>query len=193
VADATAITGIIVSGLVGPSLGAWWARGQARSQDRRARQSDDLKELRVLLDEAMGHFDALVRRYGEFSAAWYTRETQPDPDTKTAMEDAYLALQATAVELFEMHSRFDARLGPDHPLSQGFGALRDDAQQLATSPGGVAMSFDRFEQTDRDAVREHGQAELALFVSRRREWIIESLPLAGLKLPNLEPPARSPG
>jgi hypothetical protein len=54
------------------------------------------------------------------------------------------------------------------------------------------MSFDRFDQKDRDAVRELGQAELAQFVSRRREWIVESLPLAGLKLPNLEPPPRPP-
>jgi len=73
VADATAITGIIVSGIVGPSLAAWWARGLARSQDRRNRESGDLKELRILLDEAVGHFDTLIRHYKEFSSAWYTR------------------------------------------------------------------------------------------------------------------------
>lgn len=186
-ADATAITGIVVSGIVGPSLGAWWARGQARSQDRRARESDDLKELRVLLDEAMGHFDALVRRYGEFSAAWYDREARPGPETTAAMSAAYVPLQNAAFALLEMHSRFDARLGPDHPLSQGFGKLREDAWQLAQTPGGVATAWNQFGGDQREAVRSQSQAELSAFVARRRAWIVESLPLAGLKLPKLEP------
>jgi hypothetical protein len=39
------------------------------------------------------------------------------------MSAAYVPLQNAAFAL-EMHSRFDARLGPDHPLSLGFGELR---------------------------------------------------------------------
>jgi hypothetical protein len=36
-------------------------------------------------------------------------------------------------------------------------------------------------------VRRRSQAELTAFVARRRAWVVESLPLAGLKLPELEP------
>jgi hypothetical protein len=190
VADATAITGIIVSGIVGPSLGAWWARGQARSQDRRNREADDLKELRILLDEAVGHFDALVRSYNQFSAAWYDREDQPTAETAAAMSAAYVPLQTTTLALLEM-SRFDARLGPDHPLSRGFEALRDEALQLVATPRGVVADFDAFDQDGRDGVRRVNKAELTLFLRSRRDWIVESLPLAGLKLPKLEPPASS--
>lgn len=189
-ADATAITGIIVSGVVGPSLAAWWTRGLARSQDRRNRESDDLKELRILLDEAMGHFDALIRYYGDFLNTWSVREQRADAETEAAMSAAYVSLEATGMALLEMHSRFDARLGPDHPLSQGFAKLRDEAWQLVSTPGGIAMDFDKFDEEQRDGVRKTSLAELSLFVSRRREWIMESLPLAGLKLPDLEPRER---
>ena len=100
----------------------------------------------------------------------------------------YVPLQNAAFALLEMHSRFDARLGPDHPLSQGFGKLRDDAwQQLAQTPGGVATAWNQFGGDQREAVRSQSQAELSAFVARRRAWIVESLPLAGLKLPRLEP------
>jgi hypothetical protein len=186
VADATAITGIIVSGIVGPSLAAWWARSLARSQDRRNRESDDLKELRVLLDEALGHFDALLRYYSDFSNAWYEREERSNRDTEAAMSTAYAALEGTALALLEMNARFDARLGPEHQLSGGFEKLRDEAWELVKTPGGVAMAFDEMSREQRNRVRELSQGELALFVARRREWIMESLPLAGLRIPAIE-------
>jgi len=106
------------------------------------------------------------------------------------MSAAYLSLEATSVALLEMHSRFDARLGPDHPLSQGFAKLQDTAWQLVRTPGGVARSFDEFSRELRDSVLKLSQAELALVVAERREWIIQSLPLAGLRLPDLEPRQR---
>lgn len=184
--DATAITAIIVSGVVGPSLAALWARGLATSQDRRNRESADLKELRILLDDAVAGFDAVIRRYQEFSEAWYSREAQPNADTRAAMEDAYVPLGRAAIALFEMHSRFDARLGPDHPLSEGFEKLRDQAFQLMSGPGGVAAAFDKFTKEQRDAVHELSVAQLSVFVGNRRDWIVASLPAAGLRVPDLD-------
>ena len=48
------------------------------------------------------------------------------------------------------------------------------------------MAFDEMSREQRNRVRELSQRELTLFVARRREWIMESLPLAGLRLPAIE-------
>ena len=80
---------------------------------------------------ALGHFDALLRYYSDFTNAWYEREERSDRHTEAAMSGAYASLEATALALLEMNARFDARLGPDHQLSEGFEKLRDEAWELA--------------------------------------------------------------
>ncbi|MGZ6601725.1 MAG: hypothetical protein ACXVFO_02735 [Solirubrobacteraceae bacterium] len=182
-----AITGIVVSGVVGPSLAAWWSRGLAQSHDRRERESADLKELRSLIDEAMDHLDALDAAYNAFSAAWYTQENAPTRDHRGAMQEAYASLEGSALALYKVQSRLEARLGPDHPLSRGFQALCEKAWQLVRTPGGVATSSEQFSKEAQQAVRELNRNELALFMAERRDWVLVSLPLAGLRLP---PPNR---
>lgn len=51
-ADWTAITGIVVSGVLGPGLGALYAAHRSKREHQRARAMADRAELRILLDEA---------------------------------------------------------------------------------------------------------------------------------------------
>jgi len=186
-ADATAITGIIVSGVVGPSLAALWTRSLARSQYRRDRESADLKELRILLDQGLDQIDVLIKHFEQFSKAWGTAEEEPSARSVAELSAAYDPLDDDLMGMLVLQSRFDARLGPAHGLSEGFRQLSDQAWEFARAPGGFARHFDAFDAEQRHAVMELSRAEQAVFLGRRTDWLGESLPLAGLRLPEAPP------
>jgi hypothetical protein len=112
-ADWTAITGIVVSGVVGPSIAATYAfLNQGRAQ-RHTRELADVAELRKLLTEASadlreaeglrGVAGSAILTHGEFVA-----ERAPD---------AAQLIRASAQKVMLQSARIALLLGEDHPVT----------------------------------------------------------------------------
>jgi hypothetical protein len=106
------ITGIVVSGVVGPSTTAWASRRTARSQFVRDRAAERRDELRKLLDEAasvLGLAGSRLRQAWEADQAGRT-----DPE-----------LQPWSEQVFTIGQRLRLRLAADDPIVRAYDAVRE--------------------------------------------------------------------
>lgn len=114
VANATliiSITGIAVSGVVGPSTTAWAARRAARSQFLRDRAADRRDELRDLLDEAAGVLGLGATRLRQ---SWESdRAGREAPD-----------LQPWSEQVFTIGQRLRLRLPANDPIVAAYNSVR---------------------------------------------------------------------
>jgi hypothetical protein len=110
VADWTAITGIIVSGAVGPSLGALWALAHQRRQLDQDLVLRDTAELRELLDDAAQKLERARKATGAIvgelasQAAGYGHVSEETVGTfSDAAEDAAAAGERLRIRLTRAH------------------------------------------------------------------------------------------
>jgi hypothetical protein len=117
------ITGIAVSGIVGPSTTAWATRRSARSQFLRDQAAERRDELRKLLDEA-----ASVLGLGA------TRLRQAWESDRAGRQDTNL--QPWSEQVFTIGQRLRLRLRADDPIVVAYEIVR---QKLVAAGGLVSQ------------------------------------------------------
>ena len=136
------ITGIVVSGVVGPSTTAWASRRAGRSQFLRDRAAERQDELRKPLDEAasvLGLAGSRLRQAWEADQAGRT-----DPE-----------LQPWSEQVFTIGQRLRLRLAVGHPIVVAYDVVRErlvEASKLLTQHEG-----EKYEDAIQafEAAREH--------------------------------------
>jgi hypothetical protein len=146
-----AVTGIVVSGVVGPSTTAWAARKAARSQFLRDRAAERREELRQVLDEAASVLGLGATRLRQ---AW-----EADQAGRQATD-----LQPWSEQVFTIGQRLRLRLPADDPIVIAFDTVRKrlvTAGELASQPDAEAYetALTEFEAA-RDGFLARSQAAL---------------------------------
>jgi hypothetical protein len=140
------VTGIVVSGVVGPTATAWATRRAARSQFLRDRGAARRDELRGVLDEAAVLLGVGATRLRQ---AWEAHQSHT-PDS---------ALQAWSEQVFAMGQRLRLRLPSENAVVKAYEVVRTrlvEASQLLSGAG------------DRDHAYE---AALAAFEDARTSFL----------------------
>jgi hypothetical protein len=159
---AVAITGIVVSGVVGPALGAWWSR--SRQQADHAVELD--REIRRVLDEGAAAVGATKRA---FESLWALQRNGVSPDAEPARNCVFewrqeLAAARTAGD------RIAIRLGEEHEVSRAYSACIAALDEQRE----VAWAFEQhqkprqatYDRTNR-SFREARQA----YIAASRRWV----------------------
>jgi hypothetical protein len=177
-ADWTAITGIVVSGLVGPAtlagLGAWWADRRSVREHEYARVLTDRAELRQLLDEA-----GQAMRWGErlgsvVPGLFMTYGPRIAEMAETHMTKFHSAMR----DIDRQGVRLALRLGSNHPVASTYREAFDslvtivDAVDIAGVEGGPNR-----QQTDADMRDGYANAKAAdeRFLSFAKELVASQL------------------
>lgn len=146
----TSITGITVSGVVGPAANAWATRLANRSQFVRDREAAKRDDLRALFDDA-----AQVLGVGpiRLRQIW-----EQDHDAETVE-----LVRGWPDEVYVIGQRIKLRLGADSPIATAYDRVREGLRTAAEIPPGETArrdaSLDRFE-ADRDAFLAASLAKL---------------------------------
>jgi hypothetical protein len=175
--DAVAVTGIVVAGVLGPSVAAAWAVVHQRHQQEHERQLGDLVELRRVLDEVTRVADdavnlardasstgAVVARFGQATA----------PPILTAHRAATQSYFAKVSEAMGSYGRLAVRLGGDHAVAQAYAVLVTD---LMTT--GAFLADDDPKKFDGD----WGSKMLGSFPVSLIQFLAEANKVAGSRLP----------
>ena len=109
---AISITAILVSGIVGPGLAAWWTRERQRADHRQELS----RELRQVLDDSASALGNTKRAF-EWLWVLHQRET-PREDEDAQRSFARWRHEIAAVRLCE--DRLAIRLGPGHPVHEAY-------------------------------------------------------------------------
>lgn len=131
------VTGIAVSGVVGPTMTAWAARRAQRHQFVRDREAKRRDELLGLLDEAaatIGSGATRMRQLAEAAAAG----ADPPPD-----------LPAWSEKVFAIGQRLQLRLGGGHDIVKSYERARALLTELGRAGADGATddpAVERFEQ-----------------------------------------------
>jgi methionine synthase II (cobalamin-independent) len=146
------ITGIVVSGIVGPTTTAWASRRAARSQFLRDRAAARRDELRSLLDEACSVLGLGATRLRQ---AW-----EADQAGKMDAE-----LQPWSERVFTIGQRLRIHLVVDDPIVVAYDTVRNrliDASKLASLQDKKRYEAALIEfETARDQFLARSQAALA--------------------------------
>ena len=108
------ITGIAVSGVVGPSTTAWASRRAARAQFLRDRAADQRDELRTLLDQAASALGLGATRLRQ---AWESDQARGQDAT---------GLQPWSEEVFTIGQRLRLRLRAEDPIVVAYDRVRQE-------------------------------------------------------------------
>jgi hypothetical protein len=161
-ADSTVVlgvTGIVVSGVVGPTVASWMARRARTREFHREQVAERRDELRSMLDEAA----SLLA-----SAATNLRvlhQSRPDPD------DLQRA-RAWQSHVFPIGQRLQLWLPADHAVVEAYDRVRQ--QLLAAAESGQPMLD--------DALLERFEHERARFLDASRQTLLSPLPESGTAL-----------
>ncbi len=142
------VVGILVSGLVGPSIAARWTTMREREKDARARLAAHQDDLRIVVDEAAKALGGAVARLRPALEAQLRGEPIP-ADTRD-----FLA------ELFTLGQRLRIRAPAADPLVRAYDAARDQLKVLSRATGskadfdGAADVFDDRRAAFLDASRD---------------------------------------
>jgi len=150
-----AVTGIVVSGVVGPSTTAWAARRAARSQFLRDRAAECREELRRLLDEAASVLGLGATRLRQ---AW-----EADRAGHQAPE-----LQPWSEQVFMIGQRLRLRLPADDPIVVAYDTVR---RNLVTAGELVSQSD---AETYEAALRTLRPPAIASWRQAKRRWMLRS-------------------
>lgn len=141
------VVGILVSGLVGPTVTALWTARREKQKDHRAAVSARRDDLRTLLDEAAKSLAAAVPTLRPLLQAHLAGEALPE-----GPRDFLSAL-------FPLEQRLAIRVGGEHALVTGFRAARE-ALITVSEATGSQQKFD-------EAVKEF-EAKRAKFLEAGR-------------------------
>ena len=136
-ADWTAITGIVVSGVVGPSLGAWWAVRRLDREHRYASVLADRAEARTVLDEAARD----ISRAGRYRDVLEPHFTTYGASIREGAGELLETFHDAARNADAHNARLALRFGAGTPIAVGYNkALRaiidaSDAMGLAADLG----------------------------------------------------------
>lgn len=138
-ADSVALTGIVVSGVLGPSVGAWWALRRLRTEHENARVLADRADLRVVLPEMARDLSRAGRMRGAVQGQFFTHGAS----AAVKAQETVANLNEAARDV-DLHSAtLSLRLGAGHPITEAyvraFDALREasSAVALAYGPGAI--------------------------------------------------------
>jgi hypothetical protein len=178
-----AVAGIVVAGVVGPSVAAWWGVAHQRRQQEHERQLGDLVELRKVLDDVARVADeaanfardasstgAVVAQYGEATA----------PQIKTAHRAATQSYFAKVSEAMGSYGRLAVRLGGEHAVTQAYGMVVTDLMTI-----GQFLADDDLKKFDGD----WGSKLFRSFPVSLIQFLAEANKVAGSRLPT--DPSRS--
>lgn len=124
-ADSTlivSVTGILVSGVVGPAVSTWAARRTARRQFLRDRAAGRMAELGSILDEAASLLGLGVTRLRQTREASLAG-SQLGEDLRTYPEEVYVVGQ-----------RLRLRLGGEDPIVKAFEEVRASLVEASECP-----------------------------------------------------------
>jgi hypothetical protein len=158
----TALTGIAVSGVVGPSATAWATRRANRAQFVRAREAAKRDDLRALFDEA-----AQVLGVGPIRL----RQTWE----RTADEETAKLVRAWPDEVYVIGQRLELRLGADTPVIAAYIKVREGLRAAGEIPP--------------DDESRHAAA-LEKFESDRKVFLSVALAKLNEPIPDKEPKQR---
>jgi hypothetical protein len=109
---AVSLTAIIVSGVVGPSLSAWWTRRRQRDDHERELRA----ELAAVLDEGANALGQASRCYGRIHLLYRTGVDCYSTEAREAFADRRRTMQ----DVRYVGDRIAIRLGVDHPVHRAF-------------------------------------------------------------------------
>ena len=162
---AIALTAIVVSGVVGPGLAAWWSRERQKSDHEQALRN----ELREVLDEgahALGQtkraFDRVLILYRQGVAA-----------ESAEAKEAFLGWRGALADVRYADDRIAIRLGVDHPAHVAF----DDCMKTLEAMRTLAWGYEQNKVTDGMTTRTD-KANQA-YVGTRRGYINAAKGLVG--------------
>ncbi|WP_028060988.1 hypothetical protein [Candidatus Solirubrobacter pratensis] len=157
-ADPTAITavvGIVVSGVVGPSVGGWIASRRAAREHEYSRVLVDRKEAREVLDDATQHLGRAGRLRGALDSLFMTHAASIRANQPSHIEAFHEASRVVDLD----HARLALRFGSEHPVvvahADAWRALvfSSDAVNIAADLGqhaDVAKSWEKLKQSGAD-------------------------------------------
>lgn len=152
------VTGIVVSGVIGPTVAAWLAR-RARSRDfHREQVAHRRDELRKLLDEAA----SLLAGGPTMIRLLHAQRDQAD------VEEA----EAWLAQVFPIGQRLQLWLAADHPVVTSYEQVRERLID-ATTAGAVPAA---------DPVLAQFEGERRSFLDHAREALMSPIPETGTGL-----------
>lgn len=169
-ADPTALTAIVVSGVVGPGLGAWWTRNRQRDAQEQALA----QELRDVLDEAAHALGETKRAFERL----YVLQGKDCARTDPAVIAEFQSWRSTLGAVRYAEDRIAIRLGLEHPVHTAFVACKLNLEARRS----FAWSYERGE-TMSVALAEQDAAHAA-YPAARRAYIEACKALVGPHLGN---------
>jgi hypothetical protein len=147
VADWTAITGIVVSGVVGPATGgfiAWHLAGRAQ---RHERELADLETARIVLDEAATHLRTALGYGGQLRGLYLTHGEFLGERAAPQLDQVYATFRAVELD----RQRIELRFGADSPVTQAFkdtvDALLEAGSAAHTAAGDTRATWAKLKDT----------------------------------------------
>jgi len=141
------VVGVIVSGLLGPSVTAAWTAKRERARDHRGLVGSRREDLRTVLDEAAKLLAAAIPNVKRLMAAG---AEQPLPEGPRDLLG----------ELVPLSQRIQLRLPSAHPVVTSFEAAREALVELSRSGGS---------QEDFDHAADNFEAKRSVFLSACRD------------------------
>jgi hypothetical protein len=160
--DWTAITGIVVAGVVGPAVGALWERSRQGRQFHHEVTMRDVAELRSLLDDAAQSLERVDHARG----AAYGRILQEGRYPTEAGGEATNRFRTKVAALSVLKARLSIRLGETDSLHQLFS---DALTALVQVLDAIDMAAFMREQADMVELNERMEAGEADFKKARAE------------------------
>jgi hypothetical protein len=114
--DSVALTGIVVSGVLGPSVGAWWALRRLRTEHENARVLADRADLRVVLPEMARDLSRAGRMRGAVQSAFLTHGASPAVKARETVDN----LNEAARDVDLHGATLSLRLGARHPITEAY-------------------------------------------------------------------------
>lgn len=150
-----AITAIVVSGVVGPGVSAWWSRSRQKADH----QQELTRELREVLDEGA---QALGETKRAFERLFVLYE-QGCPREDSAAAEGFQAWRRALGRVRYVEDRIAIRVGLDHPVHRTFVTCMQTLE--ARRP--FAWAYQRGEALD-EPVAKQREAHAAYPEARRR-------------------------
>jgi hypothetical protein len=175
VADWTAITGIVVSGAIGPALGALYASRRLEREHDFGRVAADRAEARELLDAAAQSLQRAGRLQGALDSLFVWHGTHLAERATEHVEGLREAVRAADID----SGRLELRLGTQSDVVT---AHRDAVEALTNTVGAVFRDRDLGDQAHLGETRDSLQSCRAAFVSADRRFMDAAHAVAASRL-----------
>ena len=185
VADWTALTGIVVSGVVGPGVAALWARDRLRKELEGHRNLRDLVELREVLDQAASQLQEveLAHVVPLLTVLQFDPTVDPDGETINAQE-VMGSLNEAARQFGATAERLGLRLGITSAVYVSHREMARQLSEIGSAVWRARLDAGQREILDSDPAREiaNVQAAQAAFSAAQKDWYAAAHGLVGSRL-----------